>query len=66
MDERGQVFTDIAEVPGFAGDAGDFFLALRIAQNKTVFVGVGGEPAGGFWIKCAVAEAGLAFLRKAG
>ena len=66
MDEAGQVFADIAEVPGFARDAGDFFLALRIAQNKAVFVGVGSQPAGGFWIKCAVAEAGLAFLGKAG
>ena len=41
VDEAGQVFADIAEVPGFVSDTGDFFLALRIAQNKTVFVGVG-------------------------
>ena len=29
-------------------------------------MGVSGEPAGGFWIKRAVAKAGLAFLGKAG
>ena len=44
MHLQGQVFADVAEMPGFGAVAGDWRFVGGVAQDEAVFIGVGGGP----------------------
>jgi len=58
--ERGRIVdADVAEVPGFKGVARDVLLALGIAHDEAVFMGVRGQPDAAGILREALVQRGI-------